>query len=58
MKDAWRRDLSYYIEDAIGGKWRLQAAQKRRTGGGRNPEDIGWAIGLEHLLLALDTLSG
>jgi histidyl-tRNA synthetase len=47
------RGLSYYIEDGFEARCPTLGAQQQIAGGGRYAEGIGWAIGLERLLLAL-----
>lgn len=51
---AVRRGLAYYTEDGFEVRCDALGAQKQVAGGGRYAEGIGWAIGLERLLLALD----
>jgi histidyl-tRNA synthetase len=53
MKDGVRRGLSYYTEDGFEAEVAALGAQKQLAGGGRYREGIGWAIGLDRLLLAL-----
>ena len=57
MKDGVRRGLSYYVEDGFEAEVASLGAQKQVAGGGRYREGIGWAIGLDRLLLALGSLS-
>jgi histidyl-tRNA synthetase len=52
LKDGVKRGLSYYVEDGFEAEVASLGAQKQVAGGGRYPEGIGWAIGLERLLLA------
>jgi histidyl-tRNA synthetase len=47
------RGLAYYIEDGFEARCEELGAQKQVAGGGRYAEGIGWAIGLDRLLLAL-----
>lgn len=47
-----RRGLSYYTEDGFEALCPRLGAQKQIAGGGRYAEGIGWAIGLDRLLLA------
>jgi histidyl-tRNA synthetase len=49
-----RRGLAYYIEDGFEASCPRLGAQKQVAGGGRYDEGIGWAIGLDRLLLAMD----
>jgi histidyl-tRNA synthetase len=48
-----RRGLTYYTEDGFEALCPGLGAQKQIAGGGRYAEGIGWAIGLDRLLLAL-----
>jgi histidyl-tRNA synthetase len=48
-----RRGLAYYVEDGFEARCDRLGAQKQIAGGGRYAEGIGWAIGLDRLLLAL-----
>jgi histidyl-tRNA synthetase len=54
VKDGVKRGLSYYVEDGFEAEVASLGAQKQVAGGGRYREGIGWAIGLERLLLATD----
>ena len=47
-----RRGLTYYTEDGFEARCPRLGAQKQIAGGGRYAEGIGWAIGLDRLLLA------
>jgi histidyl-tRNA synthetase len=49
-----KRGLTYYVEDGFEVECEQLGAQKQVAGGGRYPEGIGWAIGLDRLLLALE----
>jgi histidyl-tRNA synthetase len=49
---AVKRGLTYYVEDGFEVECEQLGAQKQVAGGGRYPEGIGWAIGLDRLLLA------
>lgn len=51
--DSVKRGLSYYIEDGFEVECPILGAQKQVAGGGRYPEGIGWAIGVDRLMLAL-----
>lgn len=51
---AVKRGLTYYVEDGFEVECAKLGAQKQVAGGGRYPEGIGWAIGLDRLILALD----
>ena len=48
-----QRGLAYYVEDGFEAKCESLGAQKQIAGGGRYAEGIGWAIGLDRLLLAM-----
>ena len=48
-----KRGLSYYIEDGFEVLCPRLGAQKQIAGGGRYAEGVGWAIGVDRLLLAL-----
>ena len=48
-----RRGLAYYTDDGFEARCDQLGAQKQIAGGGRYDEGVGWAIGLERLLLAL-----
>lgn len=52
LNDAVKRGLSYYTEDGFEGVAEQLGAQKQIAGGGRYAEGVGWAIGLERLILA------
>lgn len=49
---AVKRGLTYYIEDGFEVECDALGAQKQVAGGGAYAEGIGWAIGVERLLLA------
>lgn len=51
---AVKRGLSYYTEDGFEVECEKLGAQKQIAGGGRYAEGIGWAIGLDRLMLALE----
>lgn len=48
-----KRGLSYYVEDGFEVECDCLGSQKQVAGGGRYAEGIGWAIGLDRLMLAL-----
>jgi histidyl-tRNA synthetase len=48
-----KRGLNYYVEDGFEVEVPSLGAQKQIAGGGRYKEGIGWAIGVDRLLLAL-----
>lgn len=47
-----KRGLSYYVEDGFEAEVAYLGAQKQVAGGGRYAEGIGWAIGVDRLMLA------
>lgn len=49
-----KRGLSYYVEDGFEVECQKLGAQKQVAGGGRYAEGIGWAIGVDRLILALE----
>lgn len=49
-----KRGLRYYIEDGFEACCPELGAQQQIAGGGRYAEGIGWAIGLDRLLLAVE----
>lgn len=54
LNDSVKRGLSYYVEDGFEVECPVLGAQKQIAGGGRYAEGIGWAIGIERLILAMD----
>ena len=52
-----KRGLGYYVEDGFEASCPQLGAQKQVAGGGRYAEGVGWAIGLDRLLLALDAVA-
>lgn len=52
LNDAVKRGLTYYVEEGFEAECSQLGAQKQIAGGGRYAEGIGWAIGLDRLLLA------
>jgi histidyl-tRNA synthetase len=52
LDPAVKRGLAYYVEDGFEARCDALGAQKQVAGGGRYAEGIGWAIGLDRLLLA------
>lgn len=48
-----KRGLSYYVEDGFEAEVAYLGAQKQIAGGGRYKGGIGWAIGVDRLMLAL-----
>ena len=50
--DRVKRGLGYYTEDGFEARAPQLGAQQQIAGGGRYAEGIGWAIGLDRLLLA------
>jgi|ERR1035437_797747 histidyl-tRNA synthetase len=51
LKDQVKRGLDYYVEDGFEVENPALGAQKQIAGGGRYKEGIGWAIGVDRLLL-------
>lgn len=49
-----KRGLAYYLEDGFEVECDKLGSQKQIAGGGKYAEGIGWAIGLDRLLLAMD----
>lgn len=49
-----KRGLGYYVEDGFEARSAQLGAQQQIAGGGRYAEGVGWAIGLDRLLLALE----
>lgn len=47
-----KRGLGYYTEDGFEARCELLGAQKQVAGGGRYAEGIGWAIGVDRVVLA------
>ncbi len=52
--DSVKRGLSYYVEDGFEVECQALGAQKQIAGGGRYAEGVGWAIGVDRLVLALE----
>lgn len=52
LKDQVARGLAYYTEEGFEVEADWLGAQKQVAGGGRYPEGLGWAIGLDRLDLA------
>lgn len=53
LKQSVKRGLDYYVEDGFEVECPILGAQKQVAGGGRYESGIGFAIGLDRLLLAL-----
>ena len=53
--DDVQRGLSYYTEKGFEAIVPTLGAQEQIAGGGRYPEGIGWAIGIERLILAKES---
>lgn len=47
-----KRGLTYYVEDGFEVECESLGAQKQIAGGGRYKQGIGWAIGIDRLMLA------
>ena len=54
INDGVKRGLDYYIEDGFEAECELLGAQEQIAGGGRYDGGIGFAIGLDRLVLALE----
>ena len=52
--DSVQRGLGYYTTNGFEAECSILGTQKQIAGGGRYAEGIGWALGVERLLLALD----
>jgi histidyl-tRNA synthetase len=52
LEEQVKRGLGYYTEDGFEARCELLGAQKQVAGGGRYAEGVGWAIGLDRVLLA------
>lgn len=53
--DSVSRGLSYYVEQGFEARCDALGAQKQIAGGGAYAEGVGWAIGLDRLLLAIES---
>lgn len=53
-----KRGLSYYTEEGFEVEFPLLGAQKQIAGGGRYPEGIGWAIGVDRVVMAIQRTTG
>jgi histidyl-tRNA synthetase len=53
LNDGVKRGLNYYVEDGFEAEVEKLGAQKQIAGGGRYDCGIGWAIGVDRLMLAL-----
>lgn len=53
FSDAVKRGLTYYVEEGFEAECAKLGAQKQIAGGGRYAEGVGWAIGVDRLMLAL-----
>lgn len=54
LTDKVKRGLNYYVEDGFEAVCEKLGSQKQIAGGGRYAEGIGWAIGIDRLLLAME----
>ena len=52
LNESVERGLSYYVEDGFEVEVKSLGAQKQIAGGGRYDEGIGWAIGVDRLILS------
>lgn len=53
LNDGVKRGLNYYVEDGFEAEVESLGAQKQIAGGGRYDGGIGWAIGVDRLMLAV-----
>lgn len=53
FKNSVKRGLNYYVEDGFEIEVSTLGAQKQVAGGGRYAEGIGWAIGVDRLMIPL-----
>lgn len=51
--DAVKRGLTYYVEGGFEAECSALGAQKQIAGGGRYTEGVGWAIGVDRVMLAM-----
>jgi histidyl-tRNA synthetase len=54
MKDSVKRGLNYYVQDGFEVECESLGAQKQVAGGGRYNEGVGWAIGIERLMISIN----
>jgi histidyl-tRNA synthetase len=52
VNDQVKRGLSYYVEDGFEAECESLGAQKQIAGGGRYADGIGFAFGIDRVLLA------
>lgn len=52
IKSNVQRGIGYYVEDGFEAECASLGAQKQIAGGGRYKEGIGWAIGIDRVMLA------
>lgn len=52
LVDQVQRGIGYYVDDGFEAECDALGAQKQIAGGGRYPEGIGWAIGVDRVMLA------
>ncbi len=52
LVDGVQRGIGYYVEDGFEAECSKLGAQKQIAGGGRYREGIGWALGVDRLMLA------
>ena len=55
INDSVKRGLSYYIEEGFEAEIANLGAQKQVAGGGRYDCGIGWAIGVDRVVLSKET---
>jgi len=54
LTETVQRGLAYYVDDGFEVECEKLGAQKQIAGGGRYNEGIGWAIGVDRLILGID----
>jgi histidyl-tRNA synthetase len=52
INDGVRRGIGYYTGDGFEAECASLGAQRQVAGGGRYAEGVGWAVGVDRLLLA------
>jgi histidyl-tRNA synthetase len=53
-EDQVKRGLNYYVEDGFEASVESLGAQKQVAGGGAYAEGVGWAVGVDRLMLAVN----
>lgn len=54
MDESARRGLSYYVGEGFEARVESLGAQKQVAGGGTYAEGVGWAVGVDRLMLAME----